>query len=285
MKNKKHMPWWLESLSEYIDLRLLLFALYMIAISTAFIYPFCENAHHLNRPLQVMEPIIALTSSRFGLFLLSCGFVMMISDIPLLSQCDRSIVQSKGRISWSMHRMVQIVLIIIGFIVVLTIIIMACMRFNFSISNEWSKPVKAMTLGRRATVDPGKLRMSISSNILYEYLPFEAGFFSVVNLIFLLLFYGLSNMLLRVCGMKESVLILLGFNAIQWLASWFMPGEIMSKIISLLSPLYHANIEAHFSDLSEWKPPTTVGMSTCILLLSVTVLGITNIWASRRRDF
>lgn len=276
---KQNIRQWRHDVRVYVSLFML------GAISLIYIIPFYRNAASIGEPLCVWEAFSALMSNRFSLFLLSSMIVLFFSDFPSINNDSIHFFMSGTRKQWIVAQISYV--LVISFMQSLIILLITILPaiFNGSFNNEWSHPVKAMSLGGHVGITPENIRIFIPPILIHSTTPLQAVSIYYLGLYLLCLCCGFIMMYLRILRLNGGTIALLSLNALQWIVGGHSIESIFYAVISWISPFYHVKYSQHLYERNFNPYIPTIQQSFVVLLGVAIVFSCLSIINIKQFDF
>lgn len=246
--------------------------------------PFAENARVQGEKLQVGEVFVALTNWRFSTLIFSCSIILLFCDLPIVDKFTTNAIIKGSRKAWFSGQVLYVIATSVICATGVLLLSIAVALPNLSFSNLWSKPAKLIATSGRIAIDPARMKLTMDSYVVKNFLPYMALLHSYLLLVLLNCFYGMAALVARMYARAGSFIVLIAANAISWCTSMFAAGEMGYVVLSALSPNYHASLYSHANTALNSALPT-LSHSYVVLILLICLLFFLGIQRVKKFDF
>lgn len=211
-----------------------------------FIKPMNELSNILDTPVNVLEPFAAIVNDRYAMPLLIVGYLILISDFPMLNDSTTFTLFRTGRKSWLISQMIFLVMSGLSYILFVLFSTMLCVAKNAYLLNAWSLIQKNLSIdsGFSLTLQETYPFARIDSSVTAQARPYTA----VLHGILLILLFEITVGCLQIIfALYQKKVISVFINMVLCAA-----GLIMLKIdlkAKWLLPVSNAVFGWHYDDL------------------------------------
>ncbi len=258
--------------SRMIILAVLLVFNYILAVS-----PLHERAEQMGKPLNVMEPFIAVGNSGVILLILPIVFLILISDFPRSDGNAFFYLHRIGRHNWLCAQLLCLLLMILSYLFIIAIGAIAPILGNGFMGNSWS-----LVVTDYASKFP---QSSASYELLPENLYYQIGSvwgaaFYTYSLLFLyLLLLGLILCLGTLNHVHKLSVIVSGFIVAAGAALCSLHSELMWYL-----PMSHTVVWLHFTKYFR-KPVVELAWSYLYFSIIIVTLIVCLFFSVKRYKF
>ncbi len=132
--------------TEYIkwicDARMIIFAVLLIFIYNFAIIPLLDNAELMGKPLNMLEPFVAIANSKMILLIIPLVFLTLIADFPKIDTNTLFYIVRVGRINWVVGQILKLVFMAITVITAVFIGAVVPMLGRGFWGSQWSEVAK-----------------------------------------------------------------------------------------------------------------------------------------------
>ncbi len=212
------------------DARMIILAVLLIFIHTFAIAPLIENAELMGKPLNILEPFVAVANSNMILLIIPLVFLTLIADFPKIDTNTVFYIIRVGRINWLIGQILKLIFMALFLIAVVfagTVVLMLGRGFW---RNEWSEV--ATGFAEAFPDKAGNFGVSLLPENLYNQRPvFTLALQSYLLLFAYLLTIGLVLLSFSLIKQKTAGFVLCGaiisigaaFCAVRSRFMWSMP--------------------------------------------------------------
>lgn len=212
------------------DARMIILAVLLIFIHTFAISPLIENAELMGKPLNILEPFVAVANSNMILLIIPLVFLTLIADFPKIDTNTVFYIIRVGRINWLIGQILKLIFMALFLIAVVfagTVVLMLGRGFW---RNEWSEV--ATGFAEAFPDKAGNFGVSLLPENLYNQRPvFTLAVQSYLLLFAYLLTIGLVLLSFSLVKQKTAGFVLCGaiisvgaaFCAVRSRFMWSMP--------------------------------------------------------------
>lgn len=220
--------------TEYIkwicDARMIILAVLLIFIHSFAIEPLVENAELMGKPLNMLEPFVAVANSNMILLIIPLVFLTLIADFPKIDTNTVFYIMRVGRLNWVIGQILKLVFMALSLLAVVFVGTVVPMLGRGFWRNEWSEVTRGF-----ADAFPeksGNFGVSLLPENLYNQRPvFTLAVQSYLLLFAYLLILGLLLLSFSLVKQKTAGFVFCGaiisvgaaFCAIRSQFMWSMP--------------------------------------------------------------
>lgn len=255
--------------TEYIkwicDARMIILAVLLVFIHTFAITPLTENAKLMGKPLNMLEPFIAVANSNMLLLIIPLVFLTLVADFPKIDTNTVFYIVRVGRMNWLTGQILKLVFMALSLIGVVFAGTVTPMLTSGYWGNSWSE----VTTGFAEAFPDRSGNFGVS--LLPENLYNQRSVFTLAIQSYILMFAYLM-----VIGM-----LLLSFSLVKQKTAGFVTcGAVISMGAALcainsklmwVTPMAHSIIWLHYTKFFRQPIVSTTGSAvyfvTVILLL------------------
>ncbi|MDY4078702.1 MAG: hypothetical protein ACI33J_06635 [Clostridium sp.] len=248
--------------------RLTIIIMMFIFIKDSAIDPLIEHANKMNKPINIIEPFIAIGNSKMMLLLIPAIFITLMSDFPKTDGNTIFVISRSGRKNWFIG---QIFFNIFSIFTYLFIVFIGCVFLSFKkgkVSNSWSEVITKYN--KNFPEDSHSFASELIDGRLYNQMtPLNAlvntmlliGLYLFVFSLILLLFYLMDK---KFIGILINIIIMAIGTALT-----FIELDIM-----WITPLANSIIWLHYTEFySEYIVPV-VQSYIYFFLVTLFLIGI-----------
>ncbi len=258
-----------------IDARMLLLSVLLIFDYSFAIKPLQLNSEIMGKPLNILEPFIALANNGLLLLFLPLLFLTLIADYPRADANNIFNIVRIGRVNWLIGQMIKLFFMAASYIIFVIIGTIAPMIGNGRLTNHWSEVVTKFTLFHpEESQNPG-VRL-LPENLYNQLSVYQAAILSYTFLFMYLLIIGLILLFFSLIRKKTAGFIVCG--------ALISVGTVLCSIKSKMMwtmPMAHSIIWLHYTKY--FKQPVVSLHISAIYLITVIVLLIISCFAVIRR--
>lgn len=270
------------ALTEFVkwisDARMIILAVLLVFINSFAIEPLLENAKLMGKPLNILEPFIAVANSGAILLIIPLVFLTLIADFPKIDTNTVFYIIRVGRTNWLLGQVIKLVMMAVSYLAVIFAGAVVPMLFKGFWGNNWSEVATkfAITFPEKS----GNFGVQLLPENLYNQIPiFTAAIQSYLLVFAYILILGLILLSFSLVKKKTAGFVLCGavislgtaFCSIKTTLMWTMP--MANSIIWL-----------HYTKYFR-EPVVSMTFSVCYLLIFIAALLIFSFLAIRKFNY
>lgn len=270
------------ALTEFVkwisDARMIILAVLLVFINSFAIEPLLENAKLMGKPLNILEPFIAVANSGAILLIIPLVFLTLIADFPKIDTNTVFYIIRVGRTNWLLGQVIKLAMMAVSYLAVIFAGSVVPMLFKGFWGNNWSEVATkfAITFPEKS----GNFGVQLLPENLYNQIPiFTAAIQSYLLVFAYILILGLILLSFSLVKKKTAGFVLCGavislgtaFCSIKTTLMWTMP--MANSIIWL-----------HYTKYFR-EPVVSMTFSVCYLLIFIAALLIFSFLAIRKFNY
>ncbi len=270
------------ALTEFVkwisDARMIILAVLLVFINSFAIEPLLENAKLMGKPLNILEPFIAVANSGAILLIIPLVFLTLIADFPKIDTNTVFYIIRVGRTNWLLGQVIKLAMMAVSYLAVIFAGSVVPMLFKGFWGNNWSDVATkfAITFPEKS----GNFGVQLLPENLYNQIPiFTAAIQSYLLVFAYILILGLILLSFSLVKKKTAGFVLCGavislgtaFCSIKTTLMWTMP--MANSIIWL-----------HYTKYFR-EPIVSMTFSVCYLLIFIAALLIFSFLAIRKFNY
>lgn len=247
------------------DARMIILAVLMIFIYSFAIEPLLANAELMGKPLNILEPFIAIANSGAILLIIPLVFLTLIADYPKIDTNTVFYIMRVGRLNWLFGQILKLILMAASYLAVIFLGAVVPMLSKGFWYNGWSEVAKkfAMAFPEKS----GNFGVMLLPENLYNQIPvFTAAIQSYLLVFAYLIIIGLILLSFSLVKQKTAGFVLCG--AIISLGTAFC--SIKTSLMWTM-PMANSIIWLHYTKYFR-QPVVSMTFSVCYLIIFISVL-------------
>ncbi len=271
VSNTEYVKW-------ILDARMILFLSLNIFIFDYVTRVMIDNSEKMGKPINVIEPFIAISNSSLLLFVMPVVFLALISDFPKSDGNAMFYMIRTGKVNWFLGQMLFAVKAGLTYVGAIFVISCGCVMSHSYIYNEWSDVVYKYY--KYFPNDTENLMLELISERLYNNLtPLEALVHTTCLLMLMIMMIALVQLLafsysVKIAGLLANICMLcIGIGT-----------TLFSGVVKWIFPVSNAVTWMHYDEIFK-KQIVPIRNSYLYFIVIITVLVVWNAFMFKRYDF
>lgn len=237
-----------------------------------------QNAEKMGKPINIIEPFIAICNSPVLLFIIPLIFLGLISDFPKTDGNAMFYMIRTGKTNWLIGQVLFALMAGTSFVASIFVITCTCVAGNSYVFNQWSYVVRRYAV--TFPDDTDNIMLELIPNRLYNNLtPLETLAHTFALMLMLMLFIAFIQLLGFTYNHKMTgLLVNIGLLSVG------IGAQMFEGAFKWYFPVSNALAWMHYRELARERI-VPMGNSYLYFAVSIVVLAVWSIIAIKKYDF